>query len=214
MSSSLPSTSWSGVITSPAELRAIYKRPSSGAAAKSFARLDQHFRRFIELSPFVCLGTMGDNGLGDVTPRGGEPGFVHVVDDTHLAMPDRPGNNRLDSFSNIIERPGVGLLFFVPGFEDTMRVNGHALITTDATLMQRFVANDKLPLAVLVIEIKEIFLHCGKAIRRAGLWNQDVQMDRRSYPTAGQIYRDQLSLDKDVAAIDAVLEKDARDNLY
>jgi len=205
---------WSNVLSTEADLRAIYKRPSSGAVAKTFARLDNHFQRFIELSPFVCFGTNGPNGLGDVTPRGGEPGFVHVLDPTHLAMPDRPGNNRLDSLSNILKQPGVGLLFFVPGFEDTLRVNGSAQITTDNALMQRFVANEKLPLAVIVIEVKEIYLHCGKAIRRAGLWNPDAQVDRSKYPTAGQIYRDQLKLEMDVNTLDAAFEKDARERLY
>jgi len=207
-------TEWSHVLKTEADLRAIYKPPSDGAAAKSFAQIDAHCRRFIELSPFACLGTTGPNGLGDVTPRGGEPGFVHVLDATQVAMPDRPGNNRLDSLVNIVQRPGVGLLFLIPGFEDMLRVNGVAQITTDPVLMQRFVANDKLPLSVLVIEVKEVYLHCPKAVRRAGLWNPQAQVDRRSYPTAGQIYRDQLALERDVAVIDAALEKDAIERLY
>ncbi len=211
-----PSTTsaWSNVLSTEADLRAIYKRPSSGAAAKTLLRLDRHFQKFIELSPFLCLGTTGPDGLGDVTPRGGEPGFVHVLDATHLAMPDRPGNNRLDNLTNILYRPGVGLLFTIPGFEDTLRVNGIAQLTTDATLMQRFIANDKLPLSVIVIEVKEAYLHCGKAIRRAGLWNAEAQIDRRTYPTAGQILRDQLALEMEVAVIDAALDKDARERLY
>jgi hypothetical protein len=201
-------------LTTEADLRAIYKQPSSGAAAKTLKGLDQHFRRFIELSPFLCLSTSGPNGLGDVSPRGGEPGFVHVLDATHLAMPDRPGNNRLDNLSNILHRPGVGLLFVIPGFEDTLRVNGTAQVTTDVTLMQRFVTNEKLPLSVIVIEVKEAYLHCGKAIRRAALWNMESQIDRRTYPTAGQIYRDQLALGIEVAVMDAAFEKDARERLY
>jgi PPOX class probable FMN-dependent enzyme len=205
---------WSNVLKTEADLRAIYKRPSSGAATKTLARLDKHFQRFIELSPFLCLGTTGPDGLGDVTPRGGKPGFVHVLDANHLAMPDRPGNNRLDNLTNILYRPGVGLLFAIPGFEDTLRVNGIAQLTTDPTLMQRFVENDKLPLSVIVIEVKEAYIHCGKAIRRAGLWNANAQVDRRTYPTAGQIYRDQLALEMEVAVLDAAFEKDARERLY
>jgi uncharacterized protein len=212
----LPNTSpvRASILKTEADLRAIYKQPSFGAAAKTLLYLDKHFQRFIELSPFLCLGTTGPDGLGDVTPRGGGPGFVHVLDSTHLAMPDRPGNNRLDSLTNILHRPGVGLLFTIPGFEDTLRVNGLAQLTTDATLMQRFIANDKLPLLVIVIEVKEAYLHCGKAIRRAGLWNAEAQIDRRTYPTAGQIYRDQLALEMEVAVIDAALDKDARERLY
>jgi PPOX class probable FMN-dependent enzyme len=205
---------WSNILKTEADLRAIYKQPSAPAVAKTFARLDDHFRRFIELSPFACLGTMGLNGLADVTPRGGEPGFVHVLSPTHLAMPDRPGTNRLDSFSNVLQRPGVGMVFFIPGFEDTLRVNGIAQLTTDESLMQRFIVKDKLPLAVIVIEVKEAYLHCGKAIRRAGLWNAESQIDRRTYPTVGQIYRDQLALGIEVAIMDAAFEKDARERLY
>jgi PPOX class probable FMN-dependent enzyme len=214
MTHPIPTTAWSNALKAESDLRAIYKQPSAGASAKSLATLDVHSRRFIELSPFACLGTTGPNGLGDVTPRGGEPGFVHVLSSTHLAMPDRPGNNRLDSLTNILKQPGVGLLFFVPGFEDTLRVNGVAQITTDPVLMQRFVANGKLPISVIVIEVREVYLHCAKALRRAGLWRLESQIPRGSFPTAGQIYRDQLALEKDAAAIDQALEKDARERLY
>jgi PPOX class probable FMN-dependent enzyme len=204
----------STTLQTESDLRAVYKNPSAGAAGKTLPKLDAHFRRFIELSPFACLGTTGPNGLGDVTPRGGEPGFVHVLDDNHIAMPDRPGNNRLDSLTNILHNPGVGLLFFIPGFEDTVRLNGIARLTTDATLMSRFTANDKPPLTVMVVEVKEAYLHCAKAIRRAGLWDASAQVDRKTFATAGQIYRDQLALTQDTATIDAALEKDAKERLY
>ena len=138
----------SHLLTTEAELRAIYPQPSPGVIKKSVGSLDRHSRRFIELSPFLCLGTMGPDGLGDVTPRGGQAGFVHVLDATHIAFPDRPGNNRLDALANIVHRPGVGLLFFIPGFDDTLRLNGIARITTEPGLMQRFIVDGKLPLAV------------------------------------------------------------------
>jgi PPOX class probable FMN-dependent enzyme len=201
-------------LASQADLRTIYKPPTAGVVAKSLARLDGHARRFIELSPFLCIGTMGGDGLGDVTPRGGEPGFVHVLDATHIAMPDRPGNNRLDTLSNVMERPGVGLLFFIPGFEDMLRLNGLARITTEPALLQRFVAGGKLPLSVLVIEVKEVYLHCTKAIRRAGLWKPEAQVDRGALATAGQIFRDHMALEAEAAEIDAELENDAREHLY
>lgn len=202
------------VLRTESDLREIYKQPGAGASAKCLAKLDIHSQRFIELSPFACFGTSAPNGLGDVTPRGGEPGFVHVLTPTHLGMPDRPGNNRLDSLTNILKNPGVGLLFFIPGFEDTLRVNGTAQITTDQTLMQRFAANGKLPLSVIVIEVKEVYLHCAKALRRSGLWRLESQVDRRTFPTAGTIYRDQLALEKAASEIDQALEKDARERLY
>jgi PPOX class probable FMN-dependent enzyme len=201
-------------LASQADLRTIYKPPTPGVVAKNIGHLDGHARRFVELSPFLCIGTMGRDGLGDVTPRGGEPGFVHVLDATHIALPDRPGNNRLDTLSNVVERPGVGLLFFIPGFEDTLRLSGLARITTEPALLQRFVAGGKLPLSVLVIEIKEVYLHCTKAIRRAGLWRPEAQVDRGALATAGQIFRDHMALEAEAAVIDAELEKNAREELY
>ena len=197
-----------------ADLRSVYKQPGGGAVGKDIGQIDSHFERFISLSPFLCIGTTSANGLGDVSPRGGEPGFVHVLDGRTLAMPDRPGNNRLDSIGNITRNPGVGLLFFVPGFEDTLRVNGLARVTTDPDLMQRFLQDGKPPRSVVVIDVKEAYLHCVKAIKRAGLWRQEAQVDRTTFPTAGEIYRDQLKLEVPVEAIDASLDKDAAENLY
>jgi uncharacterized protein len=201
-------------LATEAELRGIYKKPSGGAVGKDIAQIDEHFARFISLSPFLCMGTSGADGMGDVSPRGGEPGFVHVLDVRTLAMPDRPGNNRLDSLVNFTRNPGVGLLFFVPGFEDTLRVNWLARITTEPELMNRFIADGKPPRSVVLIEVKEAYLHCPKAIKRAQLWNPESHVDRRTFPTAGEIMRDQLALEMPVANIDAAFEKDARDNLY
>ena len=201
-------------LTSEAELRAIYRQPSQGAAGKDIGRIDKHMAHFISLSPFLCIGTMGPRGASDVSPRGGEPGFVHVLGERTLAMPDRPGNNRLDTLINIVNNPGVGLAFFIPGFEDVLRVNGVARITTDPETMGRFVTENKPPITVTMIEVKEAYLHCPKAVRRAGLWNPEAYVDRATFPTAGQIYHDQLALEVEVAAIDASLEQDARERLY
>jgi len=201
-------------LTTADDLRVVYKQPSTGAVAKDVGHLDRHCRRFIEMSPFLCLGTMGPEGLGDVTPRGGEPGFVHVLDDHHLAMPDRPGNNRLDSLTNLVRNPGVGLLFFIPGFEDLLRVNGVGRITTDPDLMSRFVAHGKPPRSVLVVEVREAYLHCPKAIRRARLWEPETWPDRASYPTPGQVYREQLSLDAEASEIDERLERGNQASLW
>ena len=201
-------------LNTEADLRTVYKQPGGGAVGKDIAQIDAHFAHFISLSPFLCIGTMGENGLCDVSPRGGEPGFVHVLDTKTLAMPDRPGNNRLDSLGNITLNPGVGLLFFVPGFEDTLRVNGVARLTIEVQLMARFTADGKPPRSVVLIDVKEAYLHCVKAIKRAGLWTPDAQVDRATFPTAGQVYRDQLKLEIPGEAIDASLEQDARENLY
>jgi uncharacterized protein len=208
------SASPTNLLKTAADLRSVYKQPSSGAANKDIGRIDNHCRWFIGLSPFLCIGTTGPDGLGDVSPRGGAPGFVHVLDERRLAMPDRPGNNRLDSLGNIAERPGVGLLFFIPGFEDVLRINGLAHLTTDPALMARFGVDEKPPRSGMVIEVKEAYLHCPKAVRRAGLWKPESLIDRAAWPSAGEIYRDQLALDLEAAVLDASLEKDARENLY
>jgi uncharacterized protein len=207
-------TTLSRVLQTEADLRAIYKRPNRTVIAKDIGRIDRHFHRFIELSPFFCMGTMSADGKADVTPRGGEPGFVHVLDSQRLAIPDRPGNNRIDTLLNLVQRSGIGLVFFVPGFEDTLRVNGTAQITTDEALLQRFVHDGKPPLTVIVVEVREIFLHCGKAVRRSGLWDTAARVDRSALATSGEIYRDQLALEQDAASIDAFLDKGLRETLY
>jgi hypothetical protein len=203
----------SKILQNEADLRAVYKQPSATAVAKAQPRLDRHARRFIELSPFFCMGSTG-SALGDVTPRGGESGFVHVLDDTSLAFPDRPGNNRLDALNNIIRNPAVGLLFFIPGFEDTLRVNGTARICLDEALMQRFNVQDKLPLSVIVIDVVEVYFHCAKALRRSALWDARSRVPRSAFPTMGEVYREQLQLERTAVEIDAGLEKNAREHLY
>jgi hypothetical protein len=195
-------------------LRAIYDRPHPGAVAKEIRELDTHCRNFIALSPFVCIGTMSVDGRADVSPRGGEPGFIHVLADNLIAIPDRPGNNRLDSLANIIGNPAVGLLFFVPGFEDMLRANGTARISTDPELLQRFLFNGRLPTSVILVRVTETQHHCAKAIKRAGLWNPAAHVDRRTFPTPGQILRDHLKVETAAAAIDAYAEKDAKERLY
>jgi uncharacterized protein len=203
-------SSVSHFIDSVDALRQVYAQPSKGATAKEIGHLHAHFRRFIEMSPFVCISTMSADGRADVSPRGGEAGFVHLLDPTHLAIPDRPGNNRLDSLVNMVANPSVGLLFFIPGFEDMLPVNGTARITTDPALMTRFAANGRPPVSVIVIEVNEAQTHCAKAIKRAGLWNPETFTDRRSFPTMGQILKDVLATETPVEAIDAMVEKDAR----
>ncbi|HEY2445725.1 MAG TPA: pyridoxamine 5'-phosphate oxidase family protein [Rhizomicrobium sp.] len=199
-----------GFVEDEAALRRIYKQPTPIARAKEIGHIDGHCRRFIGLSPFVCIGTMSAEGAADVSPRGGAPGFVEVLDPHHLALPDRPGNNRLDTLLNVLRRPSVGMLFFVPGFEDMLRVNGTARITTDETLINRFDVGGKLPLSVMVIAVSEAQLHCTKAIKRGGLWDQAAQIERRSFPSLGQILHDQLSLDRDISELDERLREGSR----
>lgn len=206
-------------ISNEAGLRAIYPQPSDGARMKQLAFLDRHCQRFIELSPFLCIGTLGADGGADVSPRGGAPGFVHVLDASRLAMPDRPGNNRLDTLGNLAEsnvagRAAVGLLFFIPGFEEMLRVNGRATTVTTPDLMARFAEDGRLPRSVLLIEVEEAFLHCTKALKRAGLWDASRHTPRDALPSFGQMLKDQLNAPIPAEAIDHMLEADARENLY
>ncbi|MDO8422769.1 MAG: pyridoxamine 5'-phosphate oxidase family protein [Parvibaculum sp.] len=197
-----------------AALRTVYREPSDGAVNKQLSYLDPHSKTFISLSPFLCIGTSRPDGLADVSPRGGEAGFVHVLDDTHLAMPDRPGNNRLDTLTNVTHAAAVGLLFFLPGFEEMVRVNGVATLSTAPDLMNRFTVDGKPPRSVMIIETKEVYFHCTKALRRSELWNSQKQVPRETMPSFGQIMRDQMKLPVPAEVIDMALDKDAKDNLY
>lgn len=196
------------------DLRGIYAAPAKAIVEKSFPHLDQHSRRFIELSPFFCIGSSRADGLGDVSPRGGEPGFVHVVDDKHVAFPDRPGNNRLDTLSNIMHNAAVGLLFFLPGVDEMLRLNGVASITTQESLMARFVHGRKRPRSVVLVEAREVYFHCSKALKRSDLWNPDNRLPKGTFPTLGQIARDQFKLLIPSKIIDLALGRDAKKNLY
>lgn len=204
----------SDTLKDEAALRTVYRAPSGGAIDKQLPSLEKHSRRFIELSPFLCIGTSRPNGLSDVSPRGGEPGFVYVIDDTHLALPDRPGNNRLDTLVNIVHAPSVGLLFFVPGFEEVLRVNGVAETVTTPDLMKRFEMEGKPPRSVMLIEVREVYFHCTKALRRSQLWNPERHVPRDALPSFGQIFRDQMRSMVPAKLIDMALKKDAKDNLY
>ncbi len=201
-------------LDSETALRKVYIEPSKPVRDKALPSLDKHSRRFIELSPFLCIGSSRADGLADVSPRGGEPGFVHAIDDVTLAFPDRPGNNRLDTLTNLVHNPAVGLLFFLPGVQEMLRVNGEAAISTAPELMARFVHDGKLPRSVIIITTHEVYFHCSKALRRSELWNPERQIRREEFPTLGQIARDQAKLPIPARLIDLALDRDARKNLY
>jgi PPOX class probable FMN-dependent enzyme len=172
----------------------VYPRPSPVVIAKDIGRIDQHMRRFIEMSPFCCLATSDGTGRLDVTPRGDKPGFVKVLNEKTLALPDRPGNNRLDSLRNVLVNPGVGLLFLVPGFEETVRVNGTARLSVDPRLLAAMAAEGKNPRSALVVTVAEAFLHCAKAFRRSRLWDPAARVDRSLLPSLSVMIADQLKL--------------------
>jgi hypothetical protein len=157
-------------ITSEQELRDLYGHPGERAVAKERPVLNADCRAFIAHAPFLVMGTAGADGRCDVSPKGDAPGFVHVLDERHLAIPDRLGNNRLDGLRNILENDHVGLIFFIPGREDTLRVNGRARIARDEALLDRLAVNGKRPVTALVVEVEQAFMHCARAFKRAGLW--------------------------------------------
>lgn len=198
------------------ELRECYAPVVERARLKVLRKLDRHCRRFIELSPFVCLGTSSEAGA-DVTPRGDAPGFVHVLDDGTIAMPDWPGNNRLDSLSNIVANPKVGLLFLVPGVDESLRLNGTAAISTEPELLGRWTVNGKHPKSVLVIAVEEAFLHCGKALIRSRLWQGDYKVTDRAaagLPHYGRMLKDQIEIADTAEEMEASVEEAYRTRLY
>ncbi len=177
--------SFTDVVTSLDELRALVGgEPSGLAVKKQIGALDGHCRAVIAHAPFVLVATADADGRCDVSPKGDAPGFVHVLDDHHLAIPDRPGNRRLDGMRNVLANPHVGLLFLVPGRDETLRVNGRASIVRDAALLARMAVGGKVPLLALGVEVEEVFIHCAKALRRSGLWQTAKWPDLATLPSA------------------------------
>jgi PPOX class probable FMN-dependent enzyme len=177
------------------DLPIIYPAPSPRVIAKARPEIDAHARKFIAMSPFCVLATSGSDGSVDASPRGGNPGFIHVISPTQLAMPDRSGNNRIDSFRNIIEGSGqLQLIFFVPGIDETLRVGGTGKLSAEPDLLASMEEFGKFPRAVLNISVREAYFHCGKALMRSKLWSTDVKVERAVLPSIGQIIYDQTSL--------------------
>ena len=194
-------------------LRAHFGTMTTIAAHKVMSRLDRHSLAFIALSPFLVLATTDGDGGVDASPRGDAPGFVAVRDDTTLVIPDRPGNRRVDSFSNVVRYPGIGLIFFVPGFNETLRVNGHGRVVTDAALLAPLEAQGKVPATGLLVSITEVFFHCGKALIRSKLWDPSRHVARDSFPSLGRIVADQTAVMSTEAA-EAFVATSYREKLY
>jgi hypothetical protein len=177
------------------DLAAIYPKPSPRVIAKARPQIDAHARNFIAMSPFCVLATSGSDGQVDASPRGGHPGFVSVAGPNRLLMPDRSGNNRIDSFKNIIEGSGfLQVIFFVPGIDETLRVGGTGTLSAEPELLAAMEEFGKLPRAVLSISVHEAYFHCGKALMRAQLWSQDTRVDRSIFPSISQVIHDQTKL--------------------
>jgi PPOX class probable FMN-dependent enzyme len=174
------------VITSVAELEALYGIPNEASTVKEVDWLTPHYRAYIEAAPFMALATSGPEGL-DCSPRGDKPGFVRIHDDKTLMLPDRRGNNRVDSLRNIVRDPRVGLLFLIPGVGNTLRVNGRAHLSVDPELLDSFAVEDKAPRSVTVVTVDTVYFQCARALVRSELWNPDRHVDPRSLPSAGEI---------------------------
>ncbi len=203
----------SHLITTVSELEALYGEINQGSLLKETDRVVPEYRAFIEAAPFVALATRGPEGL-DCSPRGDGPGFVRVQDEKTLLLPDRRGNNRIDSLRNIVRDPGVALLFLIPGIGETLRVNGRATISVDPDLLEGFSVDGKAPKSVIAIAVEAVYLQCARAILRSQLWNPDKHVARASLPSAGQMLaaltKNQLGGD----AYDKALPERQRTTLY
>ena len=202
------------VIETVDELRSSYGAPSERAVKKSLDHLDRHCRRFIELSPFVVLASAGADGRVDCSPRGDPAGFVAVLDDRTILLPDRRGNNRADSLTNVLENPYVGMLFMIPGVDETLRLNGTAKLTTDPARLDPLAVNGRAPRSGLVVEVEEVFLQCTKALVRSRLWADETRVDRKAaLPSFGQMLAEHIG-ESDGEAVDRELRARLPETLY
>lgn len=176
------------------DLRALYPQPGERAVRKQIPALDHHCRNFIARSPFVVVSTCDDAHNLDASPRGGEPGFVRVDDQGRLLIPDAPGNNRLDSLQNIVRTGRIGLLFLIPGFDETLRVNGRAMLSTDAADIHACTTERRAPKLVVRVSVEAAYLHCAKAFLRSKLWSASAQLERDALPSAGQMISEQMGV--------------------
>jgi len=198
------------VIDDLQRLRALYPAPGERALRKQMAVLDPHARRFIELSPFVVLSTADAQGRQDASPRGGAPGFVHAVDAQRLWIPDAPGNHRLDSLSNIVQTGRIGLLFLIPGVDETLRVNGRARLCDEADRLAPFAADARVRL-VIEVTVDEAYLHCAKALMRSKLWSDGARVPRSVLPTMGRMINDQTGTQAAAESQEQMLARYAKD---
>lgn len=195
-------------ITSEDELRQRYKPAMELALKKQLDHLDAHCIRFIGLSPFLVMASADAQGRADASPRGGDPGFVAVLDERTIAIPDSPGNNRLDTISNLLANPEIGLLFFVPGVDESLRINGTVEIRDDAEIITQVTHNEARPPATaLVVHVRDAYLHCARSMMRAKLWSDEARIDRKSLPSMARMIKDQIGFEGEPESQDAMVER-------
>ena len=200
-------------ITTLEELEALYGTPAGPSLAKEIDHISEHYRAFIEKAPFVVIATSGPGGL-DCSPRGDPAGFVRVLDRKRVLVPDRRGNNRLDSLRNLIEDPRVSLLFLIPGVNETLRINGRARIIVDAALAASFAINDKMPKILLEVTAERIYYQCAKALVRSRLWSSDTILPRSALPSTGQILEEITNKAIDAAEHDRTYPERVKQTIY
>jgi len=200
-------------VKSEEELREIYKHPKESVLKKILPKLDKHCRNFIEHSPFLVMATANSEGQTDASPKGDAPGFSKVLDDHTLIIPDRIGNNIADCLINILQVPEIGLIFFIPGIRETLRINGSCQIVADEQTLNPHTVDGKPPQSVFKVTVREAFMHCGKSIIRSDLWGQNNRLDQKDFPTLGQIMSEQIG-GLDAADTDKRLENSYKNKLY
>ena len=200
-------------ITTEEQLDQLYGKPVEAAIAKEIDYISEHYKAFIDKAPFVVLATVGPEGL-DCTPRGDPPGFVRVPDNKTVLIPDRRGNNRIDSLRNLVRDPRISLLFMIPGIGNTLRINGRAEISVDPELCASFAMREKPPKSVLVVTAERVYFQCPKALVRSRLWSKDAQIDRSELPSTGEILEALSRGSIDGAAYDAAYPRRLEETIY
>lgn len=205
---------FSEIVASEAQLREVIGEPIARSVQKEITRLDVHCRALIASSPFVLIASSDASGRMDVSPKGDPPGFVQVLDEETLAIPDRPGNRRADTFSNVLQNPGIGLIFLIPGKLETLRVNGRARIVRDSALRERMAMKGKVPELALVVTVEQAFIHCGKCMIRSQLWEKSSWPALDELPSQAQCLVDHGKLRESVEEVQASIEKARKIGLY
>lgn len=201
-------------ITTEAALRDLMGYPSDIVTRKTINYIDEHCRSFIEKSPFITIATSDAHGNFDVSPKGDPAGFVKILSDTVLAIPDRPGNKKADTLSNLIQNPNIGLIFLIPGIKETLRVNGAAKIVTDEKVLELLACQGKRPSLAIIVEVKEAFMHCAKCMIRSKLWTQIDDTEERTLPTLAKALIDHGKLEISHEELDHSIKEDEKTNLY
>ena len=195
------------IIENKNQLRELYGFPSGRAKVKVLQKLDKHSKNFIEKSPFLITATSSQDSKQDASPRGGEPGFVKIINNETLVIPDSKGNNRLDSLSNIIETGVIGLIFLIPGVDETLRINGKAHISIDTEYLNLFDSEKNPPKTCIVVSVQELFLHCAKAFMRSKIWDEEAKIKRDELPSMGKMLKDQINDDKPIETQEEMIKR-------